>query len=178
MLITIAATSYNGFLARARASEAQLNLAAIYTAEQTFQAELFSFTSCLEATGYSPPYGGSYYAIGISSGSFNKCGPSGNKSCDGSGWFQGFQCATPTVGALGAPTASWWTASAAAGGNLAAGCANTTCSSVKSSDVPKGTVTNKAFTIYASGRVSENSNILDIWDINNSDVVTHVQSGF
>jgi type IV pilus assembly protein PilA len=51
ILSAIAMSSYKGFVARARQSEAKINLAAVYTTETSFTVENSSYTACLVQAG-------------------------------------------------------------------------------------------------------------------------------
>ncbi len=65
ILAAIAIPSYNGFAARAKASEAKTVLSAIYTAEAAFHAEWNSYTGDLAAAGLTAQHLGTYGAIGF-----------------------------------------------------------------------------------------------------------------
>jgi len=53
-LVKLGIPAYQGYYAKARQTEAALNLSALYTAEQTYQLEHGTFTDNLQAAGWSP----------------------------------------------------------------------------------------------------------------------------
>jgi type IV pilus assembly protein PilA len=66
ILATLAIPQYSKFQSKARQSEAKVGLAGIQTAEQTFQTEHASFSSCLGDIGFSSTSAKRYYTIGFS----------------------------------------------------------------------------------------------------------------
>ncbi|RLA64977.1 MAG: hypothetical protein DRQ88_10030 [Epsilonproteobacteria bacterium] len=65
ILSAIAIPNFKTYQAKAKTSEAKIQLASVYQAELALQADYDSFATCLLDAGYSPPKGGNYYAIGF-----------------------------------------------------------------------------------------------------------------
>src|SRR5690349_6609316 len=69
ILAAIAIPNYQAYQARARQSEAKIQAAAIYAAEQSFSVENSSYTECLSAIGYRVEANQKrYYTTGFNSG--------------------------------------------------------------------------------------------------------------
>ena len=66
ILATLAIPQYSKFQSKARQSEAKVGLAGLQTAEQTFQTEHASYSSCLGDIGFSSTSAKRYYSIGFS----------------------------------------------------------------------------------------------------------------
>lgn len=54
ILAAVAIPNYTKYQAKARQTEAKLNLTALYTSEKTYQAEKATYTNCLSEAGYAP----------------------------------------------------------------------------------------------------------------------------
>jgi prepilin-type N-terminal cleavage/methylation domain-containing protein len=83
-LMVVAKTNYDKFVAKARQSEAKIGLSAIYSAEQTFFSEFYTYTACLRQIGFVPDSPNRYYLIGFGWDATNNnvtCGPNHNRSC-------------------------------------------------------------------------------------------------
>ncbi|MBF0311800.1 MAG: prepilin-type N-terminal cleavage/methylation domain-containing protein [Oligoflexia bacterium] len=67
ILSAIAVPNFKKYQARAKTSEAKLQLSAIYTAEQSFKSDYDTFASCLQTMGYDPSSEAlqRYYATGF-----------------------------------------------------------------------------------------------------------------
>jgi len=65
ILSAIAIPNFKSYQARAKTSEAKIQLASVYQAELALQSDFDSFATCLLDAGYSPPKTGNYYAIGF-----------------------------------------------------------------------------------------------------------------
>lgn len=65
ILSAIAIPNFKTYQARAKTSEAKIQLASIYQAELAIQSDYDSFATCLGDAGYTPPKAGNYYAVGF-----------------------------------------------------------------------------------------------------------------
>ncbi len=65
LLAAVAIPNFKTYQAKTKTSEAKLQLAAIYQAETTMQADYDTFASCLQDAGYTPPAGQNYYSVGF-----------------------------------------------------------------------------------------------------------------
>ncbi|MBI3555291.1 MAG: prepilin-type N-terminal cleavage/methylation domain-containing protein, partial [Deltaproteobacteria bacterium] len=89
ILASIAIPNYMKYQAKARTSEAKIQLASAYTAQKSFVVEYSSFTGCLGAAGYAPDLGTAgnvaqrFYTTGLNTQSVTgaSCGPVGTTSC-------------------------------------------------------------------------------------------------
>lgn len=71
-------------------SEAKVNLAALYTVEQSLRLDFGTYTLCLRQIGFNPtsadPGGRRYYLVGVNAHHPSECAPTGNQDCDGFSW--------------------------------------------------------------------------------------------
>ncbi len=67
ILSAVAIPNFKKYQARAKASEAKLQLAAIYTSLTTIQSDYDNYASCLDVGGYNGPGTSNYYAVGFDS---------------------------------------------------------------------------------------------------------------
>lgn len=76
LLSAVAVPNFKKYQARAKISEAKLQLAAIYTAESAFFSDFNMYASCLRYMGYDPNDErlNRYYAVGFSAGVVAKAG--------------------------------------------------------------------------------------------------------
>lgn len=131
ILASVAIPQFGKYQAKSRASEARLNLTALYTAEISFIAEAEIFSSCLDDMGFADP-DNSLYAYGLPVGGVPaaplgiNCVPANNNY--GADRSYGGVAATAggTAVALGAITPTTFTGGAA--GIVAAGMGNDTWS--------------------------------------------------
>ena len=65
ILSAIAIPNFKTYQARAKTSEAKIQLASVYQAELAMQSDYDSFATCLSDAGYTGPKAGNYYAIGF-----------------------------------------------------------------------------------------------------------------
>jgi len=94
ILAAIAIPNYQKYQARSRQKEAQIGLAAAYTAEKSFYGEYGTYTVCLRQMGYQPDgsttstgvgyTGVRYYTTGfhVAMGALTICGPDGTQTCN------------------------------------------------------------------------------------------------
>lgn len=66
ILSAVAIPNFKRYQAKAKTSEAKLQLSAIYQAETTLQGDFDTFATCLNFAGYAGPTGGNYYSVGFS----------------------------------------------------------------------------------------------------------------
>lgn len=156
ILAAVAVPQYAKYQARARQSEAKIQLAAIYTAEQSFSVENASYTSCLAQIGYAPT-GRQFYETGITAG-LNCFSYAAGGACN-----PGSVC----VVAAGTGVSSWNANSAVNG----AACAGGVC-------LPGGTTsTQTTFIAGAGGRISNTAGLIDQWRIDQARSLVNVQAG-
>ena len=67
ILSAVAIPNFNRYQARARTSEARLNLAALHTASSTLMADFHHYGTCLGWAGFTPRTG--YYSVGFTAAS-------------------------------------------------------------------------------------------------------------
>lgn len=162
VIAAIAVPQYIKFSARARQTEAKVQLSVVHTAMQTFFAQHSTYSICMERFGFEVTNTRRYYAVGFNLVAPADCGPDGGVSCDyynfnldGSGRDQ---CALAIgSGAFAANTA--WSNNAAITdpiGNLKCSAGGADC-----------TVSKEAFTAGAVGSISRDP-VLDGWSINQS----------
>jgi len=65
ILSAIAIPNFKTYQAKAKTSEAKIQLASIYQAEIAIQSDFDSFATCLTDAGYVAPTTGNYYAVGF-----------------------------------------------------------------------------------------------------------------
>ena len=65
ILASIAIPNFKKYQAKAKTTEAKIQLAAVYSTEMQLEAEYDSYGTCLETAGYSAPKKNNYYAIGF-----------------------------------------------------------------------------------------------------------------
>lgn len=65
ILSAIAIPNFKTYQAKAKTSEAKIQLASIYQAEIAIQSDFDSFATCLTDAGYIAPTEGNYYALGF-----------------------------------------------------------------------------------------------------------------
>ena len=159
-LSVIAIPNFQYFSSKARSSEGQSAVTAMYTAEKMWFAQYKYFTYCLYEAGYEPSEGGRrYYTSGFLTNTIAaKYGydPSTHQNCNfgsiawGGAWrndgiFQANIQANPAAG--------WIT------GGMVQVTSDTT------------------FDLIAFGSISS-ANLLDVWYINDSKVIKHGQTGY
>lgn len=189
ILAAVAIPQYSKYQARARQSEAKIELASAYTAEKSFAVENNSFTGCLKDIGVAADVGSAgnvakiYYTVGLKSATASaaaNCGPLGGNKCNSTQWT-----------AAGAQL----TACSSATADIAAGAPNLANANQNLPIVPStvnaagsntpydsgtftGTVlTNTTFQIGAGGQVSSTAGTFDYWQINDGKVLANNSAG-
>ena len=153
ILSAIAIPNFRKYQARARTSEAKLQLSSIYIGEASLNAEYEVYGTCLTFMGYSRAPRG-YYAVGFGA---DATGPNGNVVTNGgAGCTAGqFQFVPTTVMRVGATTA-------ATVGLLAA----------------SSTADGARFTAEAVGSIDSASTQTDKWTIDENKNLNHTQTGY
>jgi len=188
ILAAVAIPNYQKYQARARQSEAKMQLAAVYTAEKSYAVEASSFSECFFDIGYSPQGAQRYYAVGIpatiaAAAAPAGCGPQGGLACGltyPAGVAAGVACNIDPV----QQTAGNWffyPANARVRQNVAAATsaqipANGAYSAA--SPLANTNMNSSQFTIGAAGNVSSSgTNNYDVWLINDQKVLFNSTNG-
>jgi len=164
ILSAVAIPNYRKYQAKARQSEAKLQLSAVYASEQSFQGEFGQYHTCLDFMGYEPnaaELSSMYYTVGFQDGEVNTTLPAGVSS----------SCAI--LSATGGHQF--------VGGKAIGGAVVDPDDALIGSDQATG-ADNQAFTAAAGGRISRDADALnpgnndgiDIWTINESKVLTNL----
>ena len=164
ILSAVAIPNYQKYQSKARQTEAKINLAAIYTAEQSFAVEQSSFTGCLGQIGYAPTGAKKYYITGFNTVPATGCGNGGAiLSC------LAFDFNGGTSNCTAQDQSTFFIANARVGVNSLVPTAAT--------DLPaSATVSTAAFTAGGSGVVA-NVTITDQWTIDQQRALINSQSG-
>ena len=88
ILAAVAIPNFQRYQAKARQSEAKLQLSAAYTAMQSFIGERDGPTGCLANAGYGPEVNQKrYYTVGFSAITNSFCGPTNGRACNEFAWI-------------------------------------------------------------------------------------------
>jgi type IV pilus assembly protein PilA len=167
IMSSIAVPSYQAFTAKARQTEAKILLSSIYSLERSFQIENETYTTCLASAGFdhglSTKY---YYAIGFTTPA-TTCGGTGTSDCH----FLNLSSGSPTPCTAGAfPAGGFFPANAAVAG------APVSFSRFKSTTTTS--ISSNQFKIAAAGSISSmGATIADVWTIDETRTLAHVQTG-
>lgn len=203
ILAAIAIPNFQKYQAKSRQKEAQLQLAAIYTAEKSFSGEMGSFTGCLRQAGFVPEGLGTgtnsntgvrYYSVGFNDAAAaagnTSCGPNGASPCNIFNYTTSLAC---NVAAVTMP-ANLDSRDHAYMANARIDL-NTPTTSCDSADIPgsvgmggagetayaAGTaadITNYSFAAGAIGSIARRTTpTADAWTINQDKVLRNVQTG-
>ena len=121
VLASVAVPNFQKYQARAKQTEAKVQLSTIYTIERTFVMDQNSYTSCLYDIGFQPNgVGKSYYTTGFKDSPSTGCGPDGSSPCNKTNFSSTPICsAFPGTLQLAAKTTQWlYPASAKASGGI------------------------------------------------------------
>jgi type IV pilus assembly protein PilA len=167
ILAAVAVPNYQKYQARARQSEAKMEMAAIYTVEKSYVVEHSSYSTCLIDIGYKPEGRQTYYTHGFNATATGAttCGNTGGVSCHNFNWAN-----NPGTGT---------SCSVAAG---AGGSAYTASSKVNTSYTiltlpPSSAMTQSSFQASAEGSVSTSNATGDQWTINDTKQLTNSVNG-
>ncbi len=149
VLSAIAVPNFKKYQAKAKQSEAKIQLAAIYTIEVGAMADYDSYASCLEDLGYDIPARG-YYLVGFKKDKF------------GNVVDRGATCASSKF--------------VHPGTQLKAGAGED--APVDASSLPNSGIEDdfQSFTAEAAGNIS--STLIDHWTIDNAKALSNVEQGF
>jgi type IV pilus assembly protein PilA len=102
LLASVAIPNFKQYQAKAKTSEAKLQLAAIYTAETAFAGDFDTYAVCLVDMGYNPvtEYKARYYAVGFLGDNTAVRGIASNNgnNCTGTGGFSAGKSVGGTTG--------------------------------------------------------------------------------
>lgn len=170
VLAAIAIPNYQKYQAKARQSEAKVNLAALYTAEQGYYSEHGTFTGCLRQIGFdlndmSNAVTKRYYSVGFSATPIAStvCGPNGGAACTGYTWN-----VDGTVNVTCPDTDGFFLATAKM---------NSALSVVVQASLTNAVVTKETFLGTAMGSISNSSGSYDTWTINQSKYINNSTVG-
>jgi type IV pilus assembly protein PilA len=125
ILASVAVPNYNRYTAKARQTEAKMNLGSIYTAEQAYATDIGGFSACLSSMGYT--VAGKYYTTGFATASVTS--------------YSNTPGATPTTCTVG-PNVTYFPASQAAGGTATTTVANSGLTATTFTAVSAGSISN------------------------------------
>jgi prepilin-type N-terminal cleavage/methylation domain-containing protein len=185
ILAMIAVPNFEKFTAKARQSEAKVDLAAIFAAEKGFHSEYGSYTGCLAQAGFAGPSGNKrFYTIGFSGavatigqsfvapatwtmcGGPGCCGPNGNQPCNLPDFNGAATCIT-AAGFLVDTDIAWFANSRLSGAGFPA---DAELAAIKP------VLSQTQFSVPACGFIS-GSGVLDVWSINDAKWLNHVNEG-
>ena len=129
ILASVAVPNYNRYTAKARQTEAKMNLGSIYTAEQAYATDIGGFSACLSSMGYTVK--GQYYTTGFANATVTS--------------YSNTPGATPTPCSIGA-NVTYFPASQAAGGTPTTTVSNSNLSAITFTAVSQGSITNTTVT--------------------------------
>jgi len=168
ILAAIAIPNYQSYQAKARQTEAKIQLSGAYTAEQAFATENSTYTLCLSQIGYRPDASQKrYYTVGFAAGTQGgTCGPAAHdQSCYGFA-FSG----TGAASSVCVTGDTFYLANVAVGGGAPA--VRTALPSDESA------CTSNSFTVGAAGRVSSSgTNAVDAWTMDNTKALRNTVPG-
>jgi len=165
ILVSLAGTNFRRYQARARQSEAKLNLAAIYGLQKSFYSEYSAYIGAFPAIGFTPEGNRAFYGYGVAQNT-----PAGVGAA-----VTGFTSVTglENYGRLNAP-AGWTTCAVT----------NHTGTTYQQAGIATGLGTagfsypdSQVFTEYASGQILDATGC-DIWQITHLKVLTNTTVGY
>ena len=166
ILAAVAIPNYQKYQARARQSEAKVMLASAYTAEQSFFAEVGTYTFCLKDIGFDSTTGAKrYYTVGVTATGTN-CGPAQNVGHCGGYVFANDGTPTNSCGTAATVNRSYYLATAALGATLP------TSNTLSQSDISQ-----TSFVLEASGQISSATTTTDRWTVNQNKNLSNHTNG-
>ena len=172
MLASIAIPSYQNFVAVARQAEAKGDLSGMYLAEQSFFAEYNSYTNCLRQAGFVSSGANRYYYAGFMAGDTKTC-EGGHQTCFAYNWNPLTLC-NINCAAFAVPPGSDASYQETATGSQPL---INNCVAQSNAGVPLNWEANgNSFLAGAAGSISS-SGLYDMWQIDNNQNLTNVQSG-
>jgi type IV pilus assembly protein PilA len=172
ILASIAIPQYSKFQAKARQSEAKIQLGGAYTVEQGYAAENSSYTRCLGQIGYQRDGSKFYYTIGFNTADTSNCAPNGAQSCLEYSWSF-----TPpdTYTAVGSCTEA--NLSTYFSGTVTDGTAADLTYITTQANIGATVTTQSTFTIGALGKILKSSTNYDIWTIDQAKQILNTTNG-
>jgi len=172
ILSAVAIPNFKSYQAKAKTSEAKLQLASVYQAETALQADYDAYAVCLDFAGYSGPTEANYYAVGLTgAGGAQIVRDNGGDGCND-----------------GAEGISWWKGNKTVGGKKADSDAPLKAIAVPGSYTnPDGLsaatveVNGNSFIAAAAGPISSDkakNNEFSEWIINENKNLTEVKKGY
>ena len=164
VLASVAVPNFQKYQARARQTEAKVQLASIFSMEKAFIMDQNSYSTCLKDLGFMPNASGkAYYTIGFKDAALgSQCGPAGDKACNRT-IFDGVQADCPTAAGAGSV---FFLATAKVGNPATPGAA----------DLDQTSMTNVAFKAQAVGYIFSAAN-KDSWTIDQDKNLVVVNDG-
>lgn len=156
ILAAIAVPNYSKYQARARQTEAKINLSAFQSMQSSYAVETSTYSACLTAVGFvTNTAGNRYYAIGFKKSSGVSCGPSGSGDCT-LAYTVGGSSSCPSTTSAGAGL-WYYSSNAKVSGTL----------QTDDTNIPSCGLTASTFTAGAGGNVSTTPTA-DQWTIDNN----------
>jgi len=171
VLAAIAVPNYQTYQAKARQSEAKVQLSSVFTAQSTFN-EIGLFTACLSRIGHSVTTGNSFYKIGFGAAAADDAVNSAGDTAQCTAILDASTAATPAFGSYYAATKAFVTDNADALGN-------TIAPLTAGHRVNNGATGGATFLAGAAGSVAVRSAapLYDIWTINQQRVILNSVPG-
>ena len=171
ILASVAIPNYSKFQAKARQTEAKVELSGLFTAEQSYAVDQNTFVACIADIGLIVGSKALYYNLGFG-GTATGCGAVGGTSCK-SVFSQGGTTTTSGTCAIKGATAS--TPNLSADGDYYM--LGVSMNSAVTSASPGGSVSQGSFQAIAKGGVATGVTSTDTWTIDNNNVLLNVTSG-
>jgi type IV pilus assembly protein PilA len=173
ILAAVAIPNYQRYQAKARQSEAKINLAALYTAEKSYSVESNTYTACVTDIGFATEGVQKFYAIGFESATAagNNCGLDAKSACNR--YYTG-ATSTACTQTAGAQSVNAYFYSATTGIDLKT---KTLATINTATTIPGKTLTQTTFTAGAIGSVSKGAVNLDQWMMDHNKNLQNTVSG-
>ncbi len=170
ILAAVAVPNYSKYQARARQSEAKINLSSLASMERSFQVETQTYSSCMPAIGYTIPTNSNrYYTIGFDNNSAAKL------NCGSGTTLQDCSLAFTFNGGAADTCAHAFSATAGIGfyaANVKVGAPAPTAQN----NLPSTVLSAAAFTAGAAGNISTTT-VIDIWTIDDGGTLFNTTLG-
>jgi type IV pilus assembly protein PilA len=174
VLASVAVPNFQKYQARARQTEAKVQLASIFSMEKAFTMDQNSYSSCLSNLGFQQnARGKAYYTIGFSAAtaSGGSCGPDGQQACAHTSWP-----VSGTTGCTGTNSAGTAITGTGEGTSYFISTAKVGAVPAPSEgDLNPTALTNNTFTAAAKGFIYSTN--ADVWTINQDKVLSNTVNG-